>query len=64
MSRCHYCKKILWLFPWSHYAFSGDEKYHVSCFQEMDLDLTYRETQKQYSYEDFLARLEDEDGGW
>ena len=67
MTRCGYCKQIVWrILPWQHYAFQttegGTEYFHVACYSEMNL--TYRETQRQYSYEDFLARLEDEDGGW
>ena len=86
MKRCGYCKQIVWrILPWQHYAFQtmegGTEFFHVACYQEMNLELTYTETQRQYStelykdwltsdkhqrysYEDFLARLEDEDGGW
>ena len=65
MTLCGWCEKRIW--PWQHYGFrvmaTGEARWHVACGQIVDR--IQRENQQQaVSYEMFLARLEDEDGGW
>jgi hypothetical protein len=67
--RCSWCSHILWPFQ----KLSAGRTLHERCWQTVDHIMA--DTQDQYepaaatpsrneSYEMFLARLEDEDGGW
>lgn len=64
MPLCGWCERRIW--PWQHYGFrvmaTGTARWHVACGQKVDRIAA--ENQRQYTYEDFIARLEDEDGGW